>query len=285
MIYIVIPVFNRWHFTKACLESLMAQTNGEFVTVVVDHGSTDGTSQCIRSQFPKVIVLTGDERMWWTAATNAGVKYALDKKADYILTLNNDLVVEKDYIDNLVLSAGAYPKSLIGSVSLDIDHPEKVMFAGGTWNAWISKYRSAVDLQKPYSVLKDQYPTVSSDLLPGRGTLIPATAFSEAGLFDEVNFPHYMADEDFSLRAQQIGYSLLVSTRCVVFSHVGATGLNGEAKKKKTIAHLKADFTSTKSPSKFSVRWQWARKHGKAPIIYFAIDIGRVVYSNLKKRL
>jgi len=285
MIYIVIPVFNRWHFTKACLESLMVQTNKKFVVVVVDHGSSDGTSQYIHVEFPNVVVLTGDERMWWTAATNAGVKYALDKKADHILTLNNDLVVKEDYIEQLFSAAAANPRSLIGSVSLDIDQPEKVMFAGGTWNAWISKYRSAVDLQKPYSALKDRYATVASDLLPGRGTLIPATAFTEAGLFDEVNFPHYMADEDFSLRAQQLGYSLLVSTRCVVFSHVGATGLGGETSKKKTIAQLKADFTSTKSPSKFSVRWQWARKHGKAPILYFAIDVGRVVYSNLKKRL
>jgi GT2 family glycosyltransferase len=285
MIYIVIPVFNRWHFTKACLASLAGQTDKEFVTVVVDHGSTDGTSLNIQAEFPDVVVLKGDESMWWTAATNAGVKYALDKNADHILTLNNDLVVGKDYIGHLVSAALANPKSIIGSVSLDIDLPEKVIFAGSSWNAWIAKYRSAVDLQKPYSVLKGQYTTVPTAMLPGRGTLIPATAFREAGLFDEVNFPHYMADDDFSLRAQKLGYALIVDTRCVVFSHVGATGLNGELSKKKRIAQLKADFTSIRSPTKLSVRWQWARKHGKSPLLYFAIDIGRVAFSNLKKRL
>jgi GT2 family glycosyltransferase len=285
MIYIVIPVFNRWHFTKACLASLASQANKGFVTVVVDHGSTDGTSQHILAEFPEVVVVKGDESMWWTAATNAGVKYALEKNADHILTLNNDLVVGKDYIDHLASAALANPRSIIGSVTLDIDQPEKVMFSGGSWNAWIAKYRSAVDLQKAYSVLKDQYATVSSDLLPGRGTLIPATALREAGLFDEVNFPHYMADEDFSLRAQKRGYSLLVNTSCVVFSHVGATGLNGQHSKKKVIAMLMDDFTSIKSPVKLSVRWQWARKHGKSPILYFAIDLGRVVFSNLRKRL
>jgi GT2 family glycosyltransferase len=285
MIYIVIPVFNRWHFTKACLASLASQTNKQFVTVVVDHGSTDGTSLNILADFPDVVVLKGDESMWWTAATNVGVKYALDKNADHILTLNNDLIVAMDYIGHLASAALANPRSIIGSVSLDIDHPEKVMFAGGSWNAWIAKYRSAVDLQKPYSVLKDQYAIVSSDLLPGRGTLIPASAFREAGLFDEVNFPQYMADDDFSLRAQKLGYALIVDTNCVVFSHVGATGLNGEQRKKKRIAQLRADFTSIRSPTKLSVRWQWARKHGKSPILYFAIDVGRVVFSNLKKRL
>ena len=283
MIYIVIPVFNRWHFTKACLASLASQTNKEFVTVVVDHGSTDGTSLNILAEFPDVVVLKGDESMWWTAATNAGVKYALDKNADHILTLNNDLVVGNDYISNLTLAAGANPRSIIGSVSLDIEQPEKVIFAGTNWNAWISKYRHAIDLTKPYSVLKDQYNTISSDLLPGRGTLIPAEAFREAGLFDEVSFPHYMADEDFSLRAHKRGYSLIVDTRCVVFSHVGATGLNG-GQKKKGVAYLKDDFTSIKSPGKLSVRWQWALKHGKAPLVYFFFDVGRLFYSNLMKR-
>ena len=285
MIYIVIPVFNRWHFTKACLASLASQTNKEFVTVVVDHGSTDGTSQSIHAGFPDVVVIKGDESMWWTAATNVGVKYALGRNADHILTLNNDLIVGRDYIGHLTSATLANPKSIIGSVSLDIDQPEKVIFAGASWNAWFAKYRSAVDLQKPYSVLKDQHTTVPTAMLPGRGTLIPATAFRDAGLFDEVHFPHYMADDDFSLRAQKLGYALIVDTNCVVFSHVGATGLNGEQRKKKKIAQLKADFTSIRSPTKLSVRWQWARKHGKSPILYFAIDIGRVVYSNLKKRL
>jgi GT2 family glycosyltransferase len=285
MIYIVIPVFNRWHFTKACLASLASQTSKGFVTVVVDHGSTDGTSANIHAEFPDVVVIKGDESMWWTAATNVGVKYALDKNAGHILTLNNDLIVGQDYIGHLASAAVANPRSIIGSVSLDIDHPEKVIFAGASWNAWIAKYRSAVDLQKPYSVLKDQYTSVPTAMLPGRGTLIPVGAFREAGLFDEINFPHYMADDDFSLRAQKLGYALIVETSCVVFIHVGATGLNGQQRKKKRIAQLRADFTSIKSPTKLSVRWQWARKHGKSPLLYFAIDIGRVAFSNLKKRL
>jgi GT2 family glycosyltransferase len=223
--------------------------------------------------------------MWWTAATNAGVKYALDKDADHILTLNNDLVAAKDYIGNLASAALDNPNAIIGSVSLDIDHPESIKFAGIRWNAWVSKYRSAVDINKPYSVFRGQFASVNTDLLPGRGTLIPAKAFREAGLFDEVNFPHYMADEDFSIRARKRGYALIVDTRCVVFSHVDATGLNGQHKNKKGIAHFKADFTSIKSPTKLSVRWKWALKHGKLPVMYFMIDLGRVVYSNLRKRM
>ena len=44
MLYVVIPVFNRWRYTRACLESLRQQTSQAFRVVVVDDGSTDETA-------------------------------------------------------------------------------------------------------------------------------------------------------------------------------------------------------------------------------------------------
>jgi GT2 family glycosyltransferase len=82
MIYIVIPVFNRWQFTQPCLQSLREQTYRNFKVIVVDHGSTDGTSEYINKEFPEALVLLGNESMWWTAATNLGVKYAIEHKVD-----------------------------------------------------------------------------------------------------------------------------------------------------------------------------------------------------------
>ena len=51
MIYIIIPVFNRWNFTVECLNSLINQTYKKFKIIVVDHGSTDGTSFNIKNEF------------------------------------------------------------------------------------------------------------------------------------------------------------------------------------------------------------------------------------------
>src|ERR1700735_4536623 len=101
MLFIVIPVFNRWSFTMDCLKSLTPQSNGLFKLIVVDHGSTGCTSDNIASQFPDVIVLKGDKSMWWTAATNLGVRYALNNNASKVLTLNNDTVAEPDFIPEI----------------------------------------------------------------------------------------------------------------------------------------------------------------------------------------
>ena len=128
MIYIIIPVFNRWHFTELCLLSLLKQNFHKYKIVVVDHGSTDGTSEKIATQFPLVIVITGDESMWWAAATNLGVQYAISNNADFVLTLNNDLEVNSDYLNSLLKIYYENKPCLVGSLTVDIKNQDKILF-------------------------------------------------------------------------------------------------------------------------------------------------------------
>jgi GT2 family glycosyltransferase len=278
-IYIVIPVFNRLQFTAACLQSLCEQEYEHYVIVLVDHGSTDGTAEYVQQHFPSVVLLKGDESMWWTAATNLGLRYALDHNADYILTLNNDLVVKKDYLLELMKVMQNRQDLIIGSASVDIANPEKVAYAGTRWNPWLAKYRHAVSLDLPYSNLIAQNDLIATDLLPGRGTLVPAAAFRTAGLYDENNFPHYAADEDFSLRARKQGCRLAVCPRAVVMSHVAATGIG---KEKLSWSYLVRSFSSIKSPKNLKIRWRWAIRHARTPApFYFMMDVARLLKSTL----
>jgi len=284
MLYIIIPVFNRWLLTQACLSSLKEQTCKQFQVVVVDHGSTDGTSIFIKNEFPEVIILKGKDSMWWTAATNLGVRYALSNNAVYILTLNNDLIVDRDYISIMLDVANSHPNSIIGSISVDIANAEHIAYAGTKWIEWLAKYSSPVFIDVPYSQFKITHDLIESDLLPGRGTLIKSSIFNSIGLYNEEEFPHYMADEEFSLRARRAGYSLLVNVKGVVLSHIIDTGLNNLHTGKKGIRYLRDTFTSIRSPNKIVTRWNWA-KRSKVPVIYFTLDFGRVFVSQLIKIL
>ncbi|WDF62503.1 glycosyltransferase family 2 protein [Flavobacterium sp. KACC 22763] len=284
MIYIIIPVLNRWNFTKACLESLCFQTYSKYKIVVVDHGSTDETSSEIRNIFPEVIILQGNENMWWTAATNLGVKYALYNQAEYVLTLNNDLIVDQNYLETIISTAADKYKSIIGSVSVDRRDINKIVFAGIKWNSVTAKYRSAVSLEQEYETLRINNSIIESDLLPGRGTLYPIEVFKSLGVFDEIYFPHYSADEDFSLRCKRNGYSLFVSTSSVVFSEVNATGLKN-LHRKKTIKYWRDTLTSKKSPVNIKRRWYWAKKNSCCSIVYFLFDYCRILGSEFKKNI
>jgi GT2 family glycosyltransferase len=253
--------------------------------IVVDDGSTDGTYQYLEENYPEIILLQGDGNLWWAGATNEGVKKALELSSsneDFILTLNNDLVVVEEYLQELVNVAIKDKPCIVGSVSVNIKNTSKVEFAGLKWNKITAKYSRPKEFKENYKDLRSGYLTIDTDLLPGRGTLIPISLFKQIGLFDVENFPHYAADDDFSLRGKNFGFKLVVATRAVVKSYVDESGLeviNRTRKGRKTLAHLRESLSSIRSGTNLSIRYNWAKKHTPVPPLYFMFDFMRIVYS------
>ena len=280
-IYIIIPVHNRKDFTRVCLNSIRKQTFKDFEIIVIDDGSTDGTDVMLREEFPEVHVIHGNGNWWWTKSVNEGVKYSLRSDAHHILTLNNDLIVKKDYLESLIRLNRDNKKSIIGSVSVDIRNPENIQFCGVKWNSIHAKYTKINEKSISYSELKNNIGLTHTDLLPGRGTLIPSKVFNQIGLYDEKNFPHYAADEDFSLRAKNKGWDLLISTGSVVYSHVNETELR--LSRNMNICDFINSLRSIKSPTNLYTRYNWSRIHGKIPILYFSFDIARIIFSFILK--
>ncbi len=63
-------------------------------------------------------------------------------------------------------------------------------------------------------------------MLPGRGTLIPVEVFKTIGNFNQKKLPHYGADYEFSFRAKQAGYRLLIANRARVYAKLCVTGID-----------------------------------------------------------
>ncbi len=285
MIHVIIPVFNRLHYTINCISSLKQQNFRDFRIIVVDDGSTDGTYSHIRNNFPDVEVLRGDGNLWWTGATNLAVDHILEKNVpddDFILTLNNDLIVKPDYFEKLLEVYNDNKPCLVGSISVDINNPEFVEYCGLRWNKYTALYKPNAKPSDTLSKLQETTKAIPSDLLWGRGVLIPVPVIKKIGMFDQKEFPHYMADEDFSARANKAGYKSFISTFAVVYNHIQLTGLNG-VHKKKGFSYWKDMFFSKKSGINLANRFKWAKKHGRIPALYFAFDISRIVFSELKK--
>jgi GT2 family glycosyltransferase len=288
-VFIVIVVYKRLELTKACLASLLRQNYQNYKIVLVDHCEQDETTaQYIRQNMPEVDVVKGTDDMWWTAATNFGIKHVLENLSpnldqDLILTLNNDLTVPAEYIQELVNTYQASDhKTLVGSVSLDGDEPELIDFAGCIWNKVSTRIRSSFSANTKYSQIRE-LGSVNSDLLPGRGTLFPISLINEIGYYDQEQFPHYASDYDFSYRAKLKGYRLIVSTKAYLKSAVGETGVRFDknASAAPTLSYFWKTQTSIKSPINIKTRYNWAKKHARIPLIYFSIDSMRVVFSYL----
>jgi len=230
-----------------------------------------------------VTVLTGDGKLWWTGATNLGVRRALKdcRQDDYVLTLNNDTVLPADYLETIVILARRAPEALVGSIARDYNRRD-VIIDGGVRIRWFSAKFKKITISSTNA--EDSFYSVS--VLPGRGTLIPISAFQRIGLYDKKNFPHYAADYDFSLRAGNAGYELLLHPKCYLYSRTDLTGISNVHNKVSFSMWLKS-FGSLKSPNNLQVRFRFGLRH--APVLcrpsFILFDVVRLLVGTLRNQL
>ena len=230
MIHIVIPVHNRIEFTRQCLLSLRNQTFKDFSVVVIDDGSTDGTEKMLKNEFPEVYVIKGDGNLWWTKATNLGVKYALENAADYILTLNNDTIANEDFLEKMIYWAEKTPNALLGAFALDAD-TKKPVYGGEIINWKWANSKFLLDV-----LPKEQWHGLHEVThFPGRGLLIPVEVFKRIGLYDEKHFPHYAADYDFTHSAIRAGFKVYCNYDAKLFIYPDISGAEENRKKKSLV--------------------------------------------------
>lgn len=286
MIYVIIPVHNRRELTRVCLSCLRAQTETHQV-IVVDDGSTDGTATTIAQEFPDVTVLTGTGSLWWAGGTNLGIRHVLPRlnTNDFVLTLNDDTEVGPDYLARLLLAYDANKPALIGSISVDIRNPARLLYAGMRVNMVTASFtdQATDQFHNQAGQLPASQPYLSTDCLPGRGMLITAGIFNAIGLFDDAHFPHHMADIDFSIRARKAGFALLVATDCVVLEHAEATAL--QLNKPVSLRVFWAALFATRSPIKIRTRYAFARRHAPIMPIFLALDLSRIMGGYVFRRL
>jgi len=197
----------------------------------------------VRRRFPSVTVLHGDGNLWWTGANVLGVSHIMDSAGDkdYILLLNNDLVVEQDYIRHLVSCSERLGRVLVGSTVVDAEHRE-CMVAGVRLDR-----RLHLTENRDTAVIEQAEYDDGVDVLPGRGTLVPIEVFRKIGTFNQRLLPHYGADYEFSIRARRAGFRLAVSHRARVYANLRMTGLYPTGKPSLSMRECAALLFSKKS--------------------------------------
>lgn len=250
----VVPAHNRCEKTLRFLRSFARVTYPNCRAIIVDDGSTDGTTQAVQLNFPDVEVPQGDGNLWWSGGTNVGVRRALEQGADYILTINDDCVMEPDFLTHMVEIALQDPQYIVGCRLHCEDRPSEVwaigtsmVLRGGTLFALNHAGRPWAEIKND---LPDPYPV---DTMPGNGVLLPRAVFERVGYYDEQNMPQYHADSDLILRARAAGFKPVISLRSVLYNHI----------LEKPLVDNRVDLIfSRKSDRYWKAIWATLRRHG-----------------------
>lgn len=294
MVFIIIPVFNRIEFTLRCLDAVYRQNFRDFRVALVDDGSTDGTSEKVKLAYPGVDILKGDGNYYWTKSVNTGIRHFMPAMtdADFILHINNDTAFDQDYITHLLEFHQRHPRSIVGSLAYD--PISKMVSHTGIYYSywWPIVRRNYREEEIPLATLKG-IDCLKSDTISGRGLLIPAYVIREVGLLDEVNFPQYRSDEDYALRCRKAGINVYISTGALVYNNRENTGYDHTIHRVSWKKFYRSLF-SLLSTNNLAIRWNWAKKNAKIPVLYYPMDVAillagflkSVVYQNiLRKRL
>jgi len=276
LLAVIIPTYNRKTYLRTLLYQLYNQEKSDLaleIVVVVD-GSTDGTFEMLENDFSEVHVVKGTGDWWYTKSMNEGFKYAEQFQPDYVLTLNDDVEIKKNYIESILKDTKQLePYSIMGSVSYTISKPHRISFGGiYRFDYWRFKEHHYFPKYTPASPssLSGIKPSV---ILPGRGILIPLKTLKKLNYFDE-NFVQYGSDTDFTLRAYREGIKVYISYSSIIFENEKLTSA-GSAHNSPAFKEFTKSYFNKHSTNSIQKSYYLWKKHGIKILIpiYFVILI------------
>lgn len=219
MVALVVPVHNGIEDTLEFLESLREVTYPRYRVIIVDDGSTDGTSAAVTRAYPEVVLLGGDGNLWWSASMNLGIRKAQELGADYVLLGDNDVRVHPEFLSELVGTAERNPRSLVTSKVYLYHDPETILEAG--WEVdWLKGGFRAIGSDE---IDRGQYDEEHDVKSGSTGVLVRTAYFADVGLFDEKCFPLYWADVDLLYRAYKKGYRIIYQPKSRIWHKLFST--------------------------------------------------------------
>lgn len=213
---IIIPVFNHFEETLNCIKSIIdTDDKSSFEIIIADDCSTDETYE-VFSKCKHIRYIRNETNLGFLLSCNYAARSA---KGSYLILLNNDTIVCKGWLDELVLTFNEVPDA--GLVGSKLIYPDgRLQEAGGViWSdASGINYGRNDDPNKPeYNYLREV------DYCSGASICIPRSIWQEIGGFDSLFSPAYYEDTDLAFRIRRSGYKVLFQPMSQVIHIEGAT--------------------------------------------------------------
>ena len=217
---IVLVNYKRGEDTIQCIESLWQSSYTDFDVIVVDNASEDGSAERIQERCQSVTVIRANANVGFAEGNNIGICEALRRASARILLLNNDTVIDKHALAEMV---GSFSHdSTVGIVGAKIyyfDRPDILWFAGGYLNPHAARYGHYGIGETDTGQYDDNE---STDYVTGCCLMFRKEVVEKIGLLESAYFA-YLEDADFCLRARTAGFKLLYQPRALIYHKVSST--------------------------------------------------------------
>ncbi len=218
LVSVVIANWNGVRHIRRCLDAVFDQTWAEIEVVVVDNGSTDGSKEIIRRNYPQARLIENPANRGFGVAYNQAIRAA---HGPYLLALNADVFLDREFVRLAVVGMERDPG--IGTVAGRIyrDGTQDLMNAGVYLRKRLSLVNSA-------NVDQEEFVFASNGAAPfhRRAMLEDVKVFDE--YFDESYFA-YQEDIDLAWRAQLRGWRCLYVPEATAH-HVGSASVDGKVR-------------------------------------------------------
>ncbi len=220
-ISIIVLNWNQPQLTLDTLDSLRKITSNGFKYKIflIDNNSSDKSFQIFKKKYsknPNINLIQTDSNLGYVG-NNIGIKKAIKEKYDYILLLNNDVIVDSNFLKYLIEGTNSGydivgPKIYFApgfeyhQDRYSKDELGKVIWSVGGQIDWNNIYGSNIGVNQ---VDKGQFDKINDqvDFLTGCCLLINANVFKKIGLLDE-NYFMYLEDLDFCQKAKKNNFKL-----------------------------------------------------------------------------
>ncbi|MFQ5776814.1 MAG: glycosyltransferase family 2 protein [Terriglobia bacterium] len=221
---LVVLNWNNWQDTIECLESLRRLSYSCHRILVVDNGSTDDSEQILRQRFPELEILQAGANRGYAGGNNVGLRRALELEVDYVCLLNNDVVVERDFLTPLVAAMESDRHlGVAGGLQCSFDESHVIQNSGTYFNRYTSLVRTDSAGEVDHGQC-DQRKEV--DFICGCALLARVEMVRSLGLLDESFF--LLGEEaEWCLRAQRAGWRVCYIPGSKIY-HKGAATLGSQ---------------------------------------------------------
>jgi GT2 family glycosyltransferase len=165
-------------------------------------------------------IISSNRNYGFAEGNNIGIRYILNTgHPDYVLLLNNDTIVDQEFLTQLVRATnGRRDIGIAGSAVYDYFNRDKIQSAGRTINWWLGKISEVRCAAKD----RKNHDSIEVDAVSGCSMLIKREVLEIVNLLSREYFLYY-EDIDFCVRARDSGYSVIYVPSSKVWHKLSST--------------------------------------------------------------